>query len=415
MSELVFDQEWMAILEAMGSLPLIHTISLSFRVSVPIPIQAFTALIKLTASSSLETLNLSGLQLSTAKIPSHSTTNKPTKALPQADHDGDPVNELMEASRQHQSLKTVYVSRYRPFRSTAATTLLIEDAAQSTADPLFRALLQLPHLRMLHIEKTDIFSDPALLGMICRTSPMPTLKIGDLDRKIRLERYLPSMGEYLEGNHKLQELVVHHTLKSEKDGNLAAVAQLLRDNTSLCSVSLRINSNDFGTHLATALGGNTSLQSLTLDLMADRRVFRNNLKVMTAAWGDNHNTALKKLKVDARVIRSPAILQDSLGKMLRDDNFVLEHLHINRGTMPLSQDVLFYLKLNKLGRNRFLRRQQRCGTSDEVPLELGLIAIHKSNGHDFRGEWVQMLIENKGDLRLLHYFISRNPLILTST
>lgn len=83
MSELVFDQEWMAILEAMGSLPLVHTISLSFRVSVPIPIQAFTTLMRLTASSSssLETLNLSGLQLSTAKIPSSSTTSTQTKAL----------------------------------------------------------------------------------------------------------------------------------------------------------------------------------------------------------------------------------------------------------------------------------------------------------------------------------------------
>lgn len=319
----------------------------------------------------------------------------------------------MEASRQHQILKTVHVSRYRPFRSTAATTaMVIEDAAKSTADPLFRALLQLPHLRLLHIEKTDIFSDPTLLGMICRTGPMPTLKLGDLDRKIRLERYLPSMAAHLVGNHKLQELVVHHTLKSEKDGNLAGIAQLLRDNTSLCSVSLRINSNEFGTHLATALGGNTSLQSLTLDLMADRRVFRNNLKVMAAAWGHNHSTALKKLKLDARGILSPTILQDSFGKMLRDDNFVLEHLQINRGTMPLSLDVLFYLKLNQLGRNRFLRRQPRHGSGDEVPQELGLIAKHNRNGHDFRGEWVQMLIENKEDLRLLHYFISRNPLIL---
>ena len=394
MSELVFDQEWMAILEAMGSLPMVDTVSLSFRVPVPLPVQAFTALLKLSASS-LETLILSGLQLSTSKVPTCSSSRRTSDESLE-----DPLEGLIHACQSHGSLTTIQVCRYRPVKTTVT-----KDG--STADPLFRALLQLPRLRVLHIEKSDIFSDPMVLDMVCR-SPIPTLKLGDLERSTRLEQYLPSMAASLEENAKLKELIIHHTLQGD---SLVAMAQFLRTNTSLQTVSLRIHSNDFGTHLAVALGHNTTLQSLGLDLMADRKSFRQNLTLMATSWGNNHHSSLTTLKLDARGIGhlgSSAILQNPIGKMLREDNFVLEHLLINRDTIPLHQDVLFYLKLNQLGRNHFLRRRRPRNVSEE----LGLVASRNGRNHTFREEWVEMLIQNKADVRVLHYFISRNPLIL---
>ena len=183
MSELVFDQEWMAILEAMGSLPMVDTVSLSFRVPVPLPVQAFTALLKLSASS-LETLILSGLQLSTSKVPTCSSSRRTSDESLE-----DPLEGLIHACQSHGSLTTIQVCRYRPVKTTVT-----KDG--STADPLFRALLQLPRLRVLHIEKSDIFSDPMVLDMVCR-SPIPTLKLGDLERSTRLEQYLPSMAASL--------------------------------------------------------------------------------------------------------------------------------------------------------------------------------------------------------------------------
>ena len=406
MAELVFDQEWMQILEAIGSLPYIQQVSLSFRVPLQIPMEAFIEFIEL--ASSLETLNLIGLQLSSNRfIQTASQYSSDSE-----DDEEEPVDALIRAFQHHLCLKNVHLCRYRPVKSISTNTAAAAAAAAAgseatgVTDPLLRALCKTPRLQVFHVERTDIFSDPAVLQLVCG-APFPKIKIGTLERTVPLEHYLPRMGEYLADNSHLKELEVHHLLQ---DTALTAVAQMLRNNTSLLTVSLRIQSNEFGRILDIALGENCALRNLELNIVSrDRTVFRRQVGLLAQSLGANHQSALTTLTLASKSVRSSNMLTDPFLKMLREDNFMLQNLVINRNTVPLSPELLFYLKLNQLGRNHFLGRDE---TEDGAPRrERGLLG----SPQDFRIEWVCMLIENKHDVRVLHYFLSRNPLILPTS
>jgi len=312
---------------------------------------------------------------------------------------------LLHAFQRHTSLQTVHICRYRPIRRAATQQMSDEKWKENfIVDPLCRAIFRLPKVSTLYLEKTDIFSDPNLLHSICQGS-YTTLKLGDQERGFVLDRYIPFMAASLESNQKLHEVRVHHPLEGK--AVVAAAFHLLERNASLTTLFLRIQSNDFGAFLGAGLQQNTTLQTLELDLMVDRRHVRKNLESMVLCWGKNHDTAVSKLKLDARGIRSAALLQDPFAKMLKEDNFVLRRLMINRDTMPLKQDLLFFLKLNQMERNYFLRRQPEMNEEND-----GSSSKSSRGKKDIREKWIHLLIQNKSDVRVLHYFISRNPWVL---
>ena len=436
----------------MGSLPYIHQISLSFRVPVPLPIQAFTRLIEL--ATPLVTLNLSGLQLSTKEIPTKRSSSATTTKEKHHDNNNNgtssdqegPVEALIRAFQNHTNLKNIQLCRYRPVKSSSSPsrTTISNHNESDARDPLLQALCKVPQLNVFHLERTDIFTDATVLDLICR-GPFPSLKIGTLERSIHLEHYLPFMGTSLAANTKLTELVVHHLLQ---DSALTALSQVLRHNPTIQKSALRIQSNEFGRISALTLQHNATLKSLELNVLGcDRSSFRKQTGLLAHALGANHRSALTTLKLDCKSVRSSNMLTDPFLKVLRHDNFVLQNLVINRNTVPLNGDVLFYLKLNQLRRNHFLRRDvdeeenARDGDNNNSGHELGLIAAahnytsssaisneaattttttasntaaaaNTTSTQDFRTEWIQMLVQNKQDVRVTHYFLSVNPLIL---
>mgnify|MGYP005848602023 CR=1 FL=1 len=389
MAEIVYDQEWMDIFDEISNLPKLKTISLSFRVPVPLPIQALTTFIK--QAKSLETLNISGLQLS---IP------------PPVDSESS-IETLTKVFRNAQLLKTVQLCRHRTFRGDASAK------ATQEVDPLLRALTSLPNLKVFHIDRTDIFTDQTTLELVC-SAPIRTLKIGVCDRDIRLGQYLPRMADSLETNNELKELMVHHILRGK---DLAAMAELLEHNTSLKKVALRVESNDFGNVIANALRNNTTMESFDLTLLSrDRACFRKNMVVIAEALSENRQSALKSLRLDgAKGIRSSAMMMEPFLKMLQQYNYTLQQLEINRNNVTLSAEIQFYLKLNRLGRRYLLRVE---GEGRQETSRGNAVQPRQSNGSfvrsspSFREEFANCLIQNKNDLRVLFYFLSRNPLIL---
>lgn len=411
MAEIVYDQEWMDIFECIGNLPRIKTVSLSFRVPVALPIQAFTTFIQ--QAKSLETLYLSGLQLS---IPKTTTAS----AAGDNNHHICRVDELIHAFRDAQLLKNLQLCRHRTIRGDATAKVNRE------MDPLLLAVASLPNLKWFHIDRTDIFSDQHTLELVCR-APIQTLKIGTCERTVKLEQCLPRMTPSLEENGELKELIVHHILR---DDALVAMADLIQHNTSLDKIALRIESDDFGAKLSDALRANTTLQSLDLNLLSrDRAGFRKNMAVIADALARNKQSALTTLKLNgAKGIRSSGLILEPFLKMLQLHNYTLQSLEINRNAVTLSADINFYLKLNRIGRRHLLRATQDDGEhydySDGVHgkahtfyhhhRETTLNSDNGSQGHclSFRNEFANVLIQNKDDLRVLFYFISRNPLIL---
>ncbi|CAB9524411.1 Leucine rich repeat N-terminal domain [Seminavis robusta] len=399
MSELIFDQEWMAIMESMGSLPSIRTVSLSFRIRIPIPTQAFTKLIEL--ATPMEQLNLVGLQLS------HTIIRTTTSSTTSEEGEVSPVNELIRACQNAKTLTRIHLCRYRPvpLYSTAASGHV------RLADPLLLALSNLPNCQLFHLERTNVFTNPQhnnnnpdLLDLICR-SPFSKLKIGLQDRAIQLQQPIPKMAVAFQHNPRLKELIIQHTIDQPA---LEAISELLRTNQTLEKLSLlRIQCDNWSTVLQNhALEHNTTLQSLELSIIlsrADRSLLKTNWSNLAMSLS-HHNSRLTTLHVDLAGARhGSGLATEPLLKMLREDNFVLQNIVINRNTVPLHPDILFYLKLNKIGRNKLLRQQA-------VASETELVA--NSNKGSLRDDWIQTLIKHKSNVRILHYFICRDPSII---
>lgn len=390
MAELVFDQEWMEIMEAIGSLPFINTVSLSFRIPVPLPMEAFTKLIE--EAVSMETLNLVGLQLSEKQLSCKRRT---------AERES-PVEAMIEAFRESEDLQNIQLRRYRPVRSASTV---------DQVDPLLFALSKLPHCKVFHTDHANLFADPSTRDLVFR-SPFQTIKIGPQEKAVKLQHHFHHMAVPLSENLRLKELIIQEMMVDEA---LAALAELLQNNRTLEKVSLlRLQSRNFGNLLGAVLAENTTLQSLELNVvLRDRVLFRQNVKLLASSLGGtsgNSNSALTTLKLNAQGVRSSILLTNPFLEALTNDNFILQNLLINRNSIPLGKEIAFFLKLNQIGRNYFLRRPEQ-----EFSQTTGLVGSSSSESRrelDFREEWVHMLIEQRKDVRVLHYFISLNPTIL---
>ncbi|CAB9512696.1 expressed unknown protein [Seminavis robusta] len=241
-------------------------------------------------------------------------------------------------------------------RRSSTTTTSTTDAKKKedaccgcTLDPLLESLAQLPQLREVELSATKLaalgnLSHDSLKKLISSSHTLQSLSLSNFDLS---EEAVVVIGQSLLRQHDDTNTTQHQHQHHRRPMAQSAVSAAPRRN--------RNNNNNNNT----------------------RRYSTSNIR----------NLRLAGVGSTASMLTKP--IREAFRQVLQY-NYKLERLFLfdNRN---LQEEIAFYLKLNKLGRQRLLR--QDCKEASKT-------------------EWMDVLVHVRDDLDCLFYFLSINPLLL---
>lgn len=180
-----------------------------------------------------------------------------------------------------------------------------------------------------------------------------SLKVLDLFGNNVQNEHVVLVANALQRNESLETLVLPCPSDDLSVESCAAISQALQNNSTLVTLNLpRSNLSDDGlSHLAEGLTLNTTLKKIEVGVSKDV---------------GNKGT-------------------EALTRML-ENNYELERLVVSSAEKDIKDKVLYYMRLNEVGRGSLLR-----------------------DGKATREQWVEMLISVRDDLDCLFYFTTMNP------
>ncbi|CAB9498593.1 Inherit from KOG: leucine rich repeat containing [Seminavis robusta] len=367
---LVSDDELIVIFGIIGSLPRIRELRIEFD-ELPLPAQALRNAMAHPYSRiryiALEDVRLSGSL---------------------ADFE-----DVADAVRRSASLKTFRMYRCGPSPETRATL-----------DPIITALSDIPTLKDVTLSTTHL--SPEALGALGRSKSLETVSLDHMtisalplaelcqsqsikDLKFwgmpEINDDISSMESALAINNSLKMLRVRYCHLNQNSG--VHIARMIAANKTLESITLEnMNWRNFGGPIQKALEMNNTLRSLSLSI--DSKDLQNiSNDAQQIALGLEVNIGLQRLRLLFRDVSLNDIQKAFLGPitgMLRK-NYTLESLYLNNGTLALSPEVDFLLKLNRTGKRHLLYK------------------------HAPNGELMDMLAAYSGDPSITHYALTMNP------
>jgi len=205
-------------------------------------------------------------------------------------------------------------------------------------------------------------------------------------------------------------------LSSGEDGaSYNAFWEMMQDNNTLedlvFSIQGKLNPEDsaaFGVPIAQALEQNRTLQRFNLHARMDSTMKQGQTstnpetRLALIANALRSNEALRHfsfrlmggLPAGMSGIHRENILMDPFRNVVsQGEQYVLETLSIefgNKGPIPLTKDIQFYLDLNRAGRRQLLL------------------------GNPTQRDWLDVVIANQSDVSIVFFFLSRNPLVCCS-
>ena len=264
-------------------------------------------------------------------------------------------------------------------------------------------------LKQVHLDWCKPLSgslDPVLEGL-CNVTTLSQVKLGGsvlsvdflrvLCSKQSLKRLslpndalkddgITAMAEALESNSHIREFSGRLSGLDTATGK--RFANVLRVNTTLKSLELRIGDNDwnkYGSAFTDALEANSTLTNVTLFIDGDATEIVPTAKLLVGAI--EKHPSLNSMQIGLRGLFKEDALQKAFAGpitcMLQNSNHLLEEIHIEGMNIP--PEAALYLKANRAGRRNL---------------------VNNVHAHEL---WADALINERDDVALSYLLLSMNP------
>ena len=292
---------------------------------------------------------------------------------------------------------------FQDFSDAARTSSTLSKAVVSscktsldTLSPLVEGLISLRNLQELHLEEMKVSGES--LALICGSSSIDKLSLRHVPAcNLKME----GMAQALRSKQVLRDLQLRSSLDQK-----AAIAffDMLEDNISLRRIGVDVAYwEEYSEPLSRVFLRNSPLESLELNIFGEDSQVEANAAAIASSLEDNAKMKRLCVTFQNRLVPENGNQESILETMnaafvgsfskIPPKNCVLEELSIGfaHQKVGFSDDIKFFLKLNRAGRRNFMASQ--CS----------------------RRDWIEMLIRYRDDVDVIFYFLTMNPSITDTT